>query len=187
MRGRLCRVAQPTSGGVAAPRRAEGPAGGPGEPHGTPSRAEGTGETACCNSAVLQSYALETVDFHFAFKKSRMCNQHKGQVCEGPLHLLQHSAVQPELFCGVNISPAAPQEDVSFLKDLSVFLICSPREEPLLESGFYCYLYLNKCRADILGIRVSFGCVNLKISFSKNEKFAELPHLKPLLSTPSLT
>ncbi|KAB0354911.1 hypothetical protein FD755_022370 [Muntiacus reevesi] len=56
----------------------------------------------------------------------------------------------------------APQEDVSFLKDLSVFLIHSPREEPLLER-----------------IRVSFGCVNLKISFSKNEKFAKLPHLKP--------
>lgn len=43
------------------------------------------------------------------------------------------------------------------------------------------------CRPDVLGICISYSCVNLKIGFSKNEKFAKLPHLKPLLSTPSLT
>ena len=125
------------------------------------------------------------MDFHF---------KRAGRVINTKCRFVRFARICSSTLCsaasavwGVSISPAAPQEDVSFLKDLSVFLIHSPREEPLLESGFYCYLYLNKCRADILGIRVSFGCVNLKISFSKNEKFAKLPHLKPLLSTPSLT
>lgn len=74
-----------------------------------------------------------------------------------------------------------------FFNALSVFLI--RRKNRYLRVVFYCYyyLYLNMCRPDVLGICISYSCVNLKIGFSKNEKFAKLPHLKPLLSTPSLT
>lgn len=37
------------------------------------------------------------------------------------------------------------------------------------------------CGPDILGIRISYSCVNLKTGLSKNEKLAKLPRLKPLL------
>ena len=37
------------------------------------------------------------------------------------------------------------------------------------------------CSPDILGICISYGYINLKIGFSKNEKSAKLPHPKPLL------
>lgn len=37
------------------------------------------------------------------------------------------------------------------------------------------------CRSDIVGISISYSCVNLKVGISRNEKFATLPHLKPLL------
>lgn len=35
--------------------------------------------------------------------------------------------------------------------------------------------------SDILGIYIFYSCVTQKIGFSKNEKFAKLPHLKPLV------